>query len=294
MIVGFTGYIMVPFAKLISRKPVVFDALCTIYEMQIISRNANRKYSLGWFYVLLIDWCAVHFADLVLVETESQRQHFLERFKISGEKCKVLYTGADNSIFYFDHQIEKRNNFTALFRGGLTKEAGVKYIIEAAKILENSGINFLILGHGWGEVKKEIDSLLEKYKLKNFEIISRKLEINEMRILMSSCHVSLGQFENNERLAWTIPHKAFESLAMKLPYITARAAGVSEVFMDEKNCLMVNMADSKDLAEKVLKLKNDSILCDSLANSGLELYNKSFTPKVLAKRIIDLLININN
>ena len=52
MIVGYPGHVVVPFARLISRKRVVLDALCSLYEGVIISRGKNGLFSLREKYGL--------------------------------------------------------------------------------------------------------------------------------------------------------------------------------------------------------------------------------------------------
>ena len=37
MIVGFLGHSIVPFAKLITRKPIIFDAFVSLYELNILT-----------------------------------------------------------------------------------------------------------------------------------------------------------------------------------------------------------------------------------------------------------------
>jgi len=56
----------------------------------------------------IIDWLAVKCADIVLVETFAQKKFFEQRF-FWGEKdkYKVVYTGVDDSIFYFDDTVVK-------------------------------------------------------------------------------------------------------------------------------------------------------------------------------------------
>ena len=93
---------------------------------------------------------------------------------------------------------------------------------------------------------------------------------------MQKCHVALGQFANHERLKRTIPHKAFEALSLKLPYITARNEGVSEILQEGKHSLMVNPADPKDLAQKILLLKEDGTLRESLAKEAYILFSTKF------------------
>lgn len=286
LVVGYPGHPVVWLAKLLSNKPIIFDALCTVEEGVIISREEHNRYSLKYFYIRFIDWLAVKSADLVLVESEAQRIFFEGKFGKS-DKYKVVYTGADDSIFYPDN-IKKREKFAVVFRGKFLPEAGVKYVLRAAKILENSDVGFLILGNGWlqDEVKKEISIL----NLKNLEWISDWLAVDDVRKKMLECNLSLGQFENHERLKRTIPHKAYESLALGLPYITAQAQGISEILTEGENCLMVKPADPKDLADKILQLKNDPKLAEKIANSGLDLYRGKFTPTQLAKKIKSFLM----
>lgn len=286
LMVGYPGHSIVWFAKLISKKPVIFDALCTMEEGVLISRNEFKKNSLKYFYIKFIDWISVKTADLVLVESKIQKKFFEKKFGKS-DKYKVVYTGADDSVFYPDLSITKEEKFTAVFRGKFLPEAGVTYILKAAKILEDSQINFRIIGNGWleKEIKKEISEL----NLKNIELISKWLSDDEMRAKMLECHVSLGQFEGHERLGRTIPHKAFETMALGMPYITARAGGISEILTDGVNCLMVNPADPQDLAEKILRLKNDLSLAQKISENSLKLFLEKFSPIKLAENIFKIL-----
>lgn len=290
MMVGYPGQIVAPFAKLISQKKIVLDALCSLYEGEIISRKSARKWHPNAWSIWLIDFFAYLFADMVLVETEAQKQFFVKKFFVNPKKIAVVYTGADDSLFYPDPSIKKRDRFTAVFRGRFLPEAGVDVIIKAAKILENEDIDILIIGSGL--LDKEISALVSAINPKNLLMESKHLSFDEMRKLMLSCHVSFGQFANHERLERTIPHKAFESLALGLPYITARTKGISEMLEDKVNCFMVNPNDPKDLAEKILYLKNNQKLADEISFKGFKLFEEKFNPVVLAKRIISLVSDL--
>jgi glycosyltransferase involved in cell wall biosynthesis len=280
LIVGYPGHVLVPFAKFISSKPVVFDALCTMYEGVILSRGQTSKS----LYVQIIDWLAVKSADLILVESEEQRKYFALRFGES-KKYKVIYTGAEISVFYLDPNIKKREEFTVLFRGKFLPEAGVKYVVEAAKLLPEA--NFLIIGNGF--LFNQINSQISQAKSQNIELISRNLSPDELRAVMLSAHVSLGQLETHERLKRTIPHKAYESLALGLPYVTARTKPIEEIMTEGETCLFVNPADPRDLSEKILKLKDDPRLGEEMSKKGLQLFQHKFTPKVLASQILQLI-----
>lgn len=286
MIVGYAGHLIAPFAKLISKKPVIFNAMISLSEVNIISRKIYSKYSFMGWRIWLIDWLAFKCADLILVESNKQKAYLVKKFKIKPKKFIRLFTGADDSIFYPDTNIKKNDKFTVLFRGTFLPEAGTKHIIEAAKVLENKEVDFLIIGRGF--LEKEIKEQIKSLNLKNLELISKGLEAKELREKMLTAHVNVGQIENHERLKRTIPYKAFESLALKLPYITGNSAGIKELLEDRKNCLMVNLADSKDLAEKIIELKNSPELRKKIAENGYKLYKEKLSPKTLGRELLNI------
>ncbi len=286
MIVGYPGHVVAPFAKLISSKKVVLDALCSLYEGEIISRQSSRRWSIKGLQIWLIDFLAYFFVDLVLVESEAQKKFFIKRFFVSPNKCQVVYTGADDSVFFPDPNIKKKKTFTAVFRGRFLPEAGVDVVVRAAKLLEGKGIDFLIIGGGLEN--KKILKLISDLKPSNLFLESRRLSDGELRAEMLSCHVSLGQFANHERLSRTIPHKAFESLALGLPYLTARSEGVSEMLTDEQNCVMTEANDPESLSNKIVFLR-DNYVTNEIAQRGFVLYQNNFSPLKLGERIVGLL-----
>ncbi|MDP2947880.1 MAG: glycosyltransferase family 4 protein, partial [Nanoarchaeota archaeon] len=284
LIVGYPGHIVVWLAKLISSKPIIFDALCTMYEGEVLSRNLYRHNPFMIRWVLFIDWLAVKCSNLILVESEAQKKYFINKFNLSDKKVVRIFTGADEEVFYLELDVKKRDKFTVLFRGRFLPEAGIEYIVRAAKLLENDGIEFIIIGGG--VVEDKIASLIQSLNPNNLEWIRQYLPSHELRKKMLECHVSLGQFENHIRLQRTIPHKASESLAMGLPYVTGKNMAVSELLTDRENCLMVSNADPKDLADKILELKNDSNLTQKIANNGHLLYKEKLSSVKLGREII--------
>jgi glycosyltransferase involved in cell wall biosynthesis len=285
LVVGYPGHSVVWFAKLLSRKPVIFDALCTMEEGVLVSRGQYGFLGLKALYIKFIDWLAVKCADFVLVETEAQRRFFESKFGKS-DKYKVIYTGVDEE-FFFKKAVEKNSEFTVVFRGKFLPEAGVKHIVDAAKLLKNESINFIIIGNGF--LEREIALQIEEYQLPRLTLISRFLSPDELREAMLTSHVSLGQFEDHERLKRTIPHKCFESLAIGLPYITARTEPVSEILQDGESVVFVSSADPEDLAQKILMLKNDPGLAQKIGENGHKIFLQELTPEALALQILNLL-----
>lgn len=288
MVVGYPGHLVVPFAQRISSKPVIFDALCTLYEGEVLSRGKYRMNPFMRWRINFIDEKAVMTANHILVETQAQKEFFVKRFALDASKVTPVFTGCDEDVFNpsITAAVQKRPKFTAVFRGKFLPEAGVTHIIEAARILEKDDIQILILGHGF--LEENVRAQVESLKLSNLEWMSDKPDLPELARRMAACHVSLGQFESHERLGRTIPHKAFESLALGLPYVTAHAAGVSELLTDGQNCLMVPPGNPQAIADAIRKLKASPDLRSSLAHAGRKTFETRASSRVLAEKIVEI------
>ncbi len=287
--VGYTAHILVPFARLISRKKIIFNALGSLYEGIVVSRGLGSPFSPRSIYCWLIDFLAFHCASLSLVESNEQKKYIAKKFLVNEKKLLRAWTGADEKIFYYDPGIKKLPAYTVLFRGGFLPESGIEYVLEAAKILEKEDVKFRIIG--WGMLEGMVEEMIKRLGLKNVEWIRNKLPLEELRVKMQECHLSLGQLSNHERLERTIPHKAFESITMKITYLTARNRGILELLTENQTCFCCNPADAKDLAQKILELKNRSELKGQVVENAYQLYLRELTPKILAKKILDSLSN---
>lgn len=196
------------------------------------------------------------------------------------------WTGVDEKEFYYDTAVKKHKQFTVLFRGRFLPESGVLTVIEAAKRLEQSGIQFHIIGNGF--MYREVAALMGKLEPQNIMMTPATLPVNELRKKMLACHLSLGQLADHPRLLRTLPCKLFESIALRLPYLTARNPGALELLVENETCFAVKPGDSTDLAEKILLIKNNPDLLEKVARQGFQLYKTKLTSKQLA---LDVLSN---
>lgn len=281
VIIGYTGAVLVPWMYLISRKKIIYNAGNSFYESMIISRGGNWWQKARYW---LLDWIAFSCADLILLESEAQKNFIAQTFFVNPKKLKVHYIGADETHFFFDENIKKLANFTVVFRGKFLPEAGTDIVVRAAKELEEKNIKFRILGSGL--LLKQIESLIAELKPSNLELITEHLPYEKLRELMQECHLSIGQVADHPRLQRTIPHKAFESLAMKLPYLTARQPAILELLQEGSTCFGVNPGDPQDLAQKISELRDKPGLLNSVAEGGLELYHRNLTSRVLGQKLI--------
>ncbi len=286
--VGYTAHLLVPFARFISRKKIVFNALASLYEGTIISRGQASRYSFQAISHWLIDVIAFFCADYILVESDAQREFLSKTFLVPKRKLIRTWTGTEEAAYFYDSSIQKLPVFTAVFRGNFIPEAGVEYAVLAMAELKDTDIRLRILGNGM--MAPMVTKLIEQYGLSNnIEWIKQRLSEAELRQKMQECHLSLGHLSNHERLERTIPYKAFESLAMKLPYVTARNPAVMELLKEDETCFFIAPASAKDLAQKIRSLKEDSMLRERVAEQGFSYYKERLRSEILAKDLLAII-----
>lgn len=273
------------FIRPFCRKRIIYNAVLSVYERMIISRELASRSSVKSIYYWLLDFLAVNFADLTMVESELQVDFFKKLFKISNKKAVRSYIGVDEDNFFYDPLVVKFPVFTVIFRGALMPEAGAEYVIEAAKILENENIKFIM--QSGGMLLDKIDRLVKELKPKNLELRSDFIPYPELRTLMQKCHLSLGQLSDHPRLGRTIPHKTYESLAMKIPYLTASNRGILELLRAGETCITCEPANAQSLVGKILWAKNNPQELDQIAKNGHELYLSDLTSRVISMRLLD-------
>lgn len=288
IMVGYNSPQLAFWLNLFSRKKIIYNALCSVYERFIVSRAVASKRSLKGFYYWLIDFLGVHSSDLIMLESQAQIKYFHKLFGVSPQKCFRAWTGSDEDRFFYDPTIAKADTFTVIFRGGLLPESGAEFAVKAAKILENE--NLKIIMHANDQELPKIQKLINQLQPKNFKLITEFLSDQDLRALMQKCHLSLGQLSNHPRLTRTIPHKCYESLALGLPYLTAANIGVLELLKPGETCLTCEPTNAESLAKQIFWAKNHPVELAQIVKNGHRLYQEKLTPKILAGELLKRLI----
>lgn len=284
VIVGYTLPILAPIVRCLSRGKVIFNAVSSQYEANIIARGTSSPRSFTAIKWWLVDFVSFHFSSQVLLESNAQIIFIHKLFFVPRRKLARSWMGIDEGVFFRDPAVKKNKEFTVLFRGRFLPESGILTVVETAKILENTGVQFLIIGHGF--LYREVNALMEKLHPKNVEKIEETLPPEELRVRMLQCHISLGQLADHPRLLRTLPCKLFESLALGLPYLTGRNRAAMELLKENATCFAVEPANSNDLAKKILYLRDNPEKLRIVAENGYNLYKEKLTSKRLAEELV--------
>ncbi|MBP9822424.1 MAG: glycosyltransferase [Candidatus Pacebacteria bacterium] len=283
MVVGFPGQEVMFLAKILTRKPIVFDAFTSHYGGHVLDRGTSSPKSLSAFYYKFLDRYSCLLADMVLLDTNAHINFFVETFGLPVGKFKRVFVGSDSSVFY-PRPDPLNEKVVVHFHGNYIPLQGVRYIIEAAKILENESIHFNLIGRGQ-TYDKDID-LAKKIGVKNITFIDR-VGYSELADFMTQSDICLGVFGEKIKTGLVIPNKIFEALAMSKPIVTARTEAIQELLKDEENVILCQKGDPKDLANKIRELANSRDLRFKIGSNGGDLFSRALKEKIIAGDLIN-------
>ncbi|MEK7589178.1 MAG: glycosyltransferase [Patescibacteria group bacterium] len=279
MVVGFLGQIIVPFAWLITSKPIIFDAFISLYDSNVYDRKIIIPGSFLAHYYWFLDWLSMRLADSVLFDTNEHISYAAKEFRIKNDKFRRVFVGTDEKVF---HPREGRNNsaFAVHFHGSFIPLQGIDCIIKAAKLLENDEIKFNILGDG--QTYPEIKKLAGDLEIKNVNFINR-VEYGKLPEYINQGNICLGVFGQTAKTNRVIPNKVYEYAAMRKPIITADTPAIRELF-NEGDMILIQ-SNPENLASAILKLKNNPGLRESLADNAYNKFKRFATPEILGREL---------
>lgn len=278
LVTSYSGQLVMPLVKFITRKPVVLDAFLGWYEMVL---DIEAESSNSWYY---LDAFSLKSADLVLSDTIEHINYFHDQFGTDKTKFRRIFVGSDDKIFFPRSVNKEDDKFLVVFWGTFIPLQGVQYIVQAAKLLEDQNdVTFEILGYG--KTFSSVRNLSKQLRSKNVSFFTKWVPYQELPNYVAKADVCLGIFGDTPKAKRVIPNKDFEALAMRKPLITGDSPAAREALTNMKNCILCEMANPKAIAESIMVLKDDEGLRKKIATNGYNLFQEKFTPKVIGKEL---------
>lgn len=207
------------------------------------------------------------------------------RYKLMPNKTLTIHNAIDTKDFInhskeFEKKYLLQKNRMILAIGRLTREKGFQYLIMAFKEISKKFPDAVLVIIGpYRSYKIALDKLVKSLGLTEKVIFTGPLEDSMVKSALSSCEMVV------------IPSKyepfglvALEAVRCRKPVIASATGGLSEIFTDGVNGLLVKPEDHEDLAEKIEILLNDKKMRISLVENSkklLQRFNwKSFLEKM--------------
>ncbi len=289
MFIAFQGQSIAPLAWLLARlnrKKIIFDALFSFYDSLILDRQEVGPNTLRAKFIHFLDWSSCRLADLIIVHTKFHQEFFIEEFNLKSRENKfmTMYVGSDDDLLYPIPELHPRGGeFVVHFHGSYIPVQGLEnVIIGAAKLLKDEKIIFNLIGRG--RALPEALRLAKEWNLTNVNFIE-PVPYRKLGDYMNRSDVCLGSFGTSPKIMRVVPLKVFESIACGRALITARTPAVLQLLTERENCLLTELGDPADLAEKIMELKNNPELKEKIARNGYELFRKELNPEITLKKL---------
>lgn len=285
VIVAFPGHTVVWLAWILFGSRIIFDAFVSLYNSNVEDRKRYSPFSLHGVWDRFLDWYSMTISSIILFDTNAQISYIAKKFSIPVQKFRRVFVGTDDTVFCRRDPKDSHGNFIVHFHGTFIPLHGIEYIIDAAKLLEHDPeIIFEIIGDG--QERKGIEAKLAVAPGgKNIRLLPR-MSYEELATSTVRADVCLGIFGTTSKATIVIPNKVFEALASQRALITMKSEAINELALDGHNMLLCNPGDPRDIAHKILLLKQDMVLRNKIALHGYQLFTKELTPSILVKRFI--------
>jgi len=165
-------------------------------------------------------------------------------------------------------------------------------LIQACKILKDSGLNFRLTLAGDGPKKLELKYLTRKLGLTDRIIFPGFIPYNFVSDLFCSADVfvmSSAVHSSGDRDG--LPTVIMEALAHRLPVVSTNVCGIPEVIHDGTTGLLVPQNDPGSLAKAIRSMIKDRESALNMARNGRDLVLREFNQERNHKKIFELFLN---
>jgi colanic acid/amylovoran biosynthesis glycosyltransferase len=230
-------------------------------------------------------------ASRVITISEFNKRAILNLNKVlSADKIVVIRCGIDLNVFQVTkNSIHPDKLLRIISIGRLEEKKGHEYLIRACSVLNSRDIQFNCVIIGEGSSRQSLLQLIQDHKLEEKVVLSGAKEQGWVRdrlcnsdIFVLACVVT----EEGERDG--IPVALMEALAMGVPVITTPVSGIPELIHHEETGLLVPERDPNSLANAILSLAKNPVLCKKLATNGRQLIESEYDISKNACRLVEL------
>jgi len=244
----------------------------------------------------------------IIALNEPLRTKIIQVSKINPEKIMVIGNGVDTTIFNTDINIEKIVNkyelndgcVKVLFVGRIVESKGIEYLIEAINIIinnfNNTKIKFFLVGpYSEAFDNKNITDTyctkifnsIKKYNLEKYVLLTGSVPIEELFSFYEACDIfvlpSLGELFG---LVVT------EAMATGKPIIGSNIMGISDQIIDGWNGFLVEPANQRQLAEKIMFLYEHPEERKRMGENSRKLVEQKFDWSIISDRYLEVYNNV--
>lgn len=186
------------------------------------------------------------------------------------------------------------SKFNVIHFGSMGRANGLQYIVEAAKICRDKGVDDIVfIFMGSGATEPMIKDMCEKYALTNVKFLGHH-NMATVAEVVNCCNASITSFMDLPILATNSPNKLFDSLSAGIPIIV-NSAGWTKDLVEQHNCgFYVDVKHPEQLAEKLIVIKDNKELLAEWSRNARKLSEEVYDKDILTAEVADVIEVVYN
>jgi glycosyltransferase involved in cell wall biosynthesis len=238
-------------------------------------------------------------ATHIVVDGEWKRRYLIDQ-GVEERRISVVRNGIDED-FCLDpnspdakltrQQVRKElglgDEFVLLYAGTLGMAHGLETILQAAERLRGrDDVVFLLMGAG--AERGHLCQLLEKLRLANVRVMEKQPR-ERIPAFLAATDACLIPLRNQVVFKTAIPSKLFEAMAAGKPAILGVEGEAKEILLSSQAGLAVRPEDPEAMVAAILRLRNETSLCQALGRNGRQVVLEKFLRPTQAAKYFNLL-----
>lgn len=203
-------------------------------------------------------------ADSVIALTEDMKQTM---WSIYDRDIVVIPNGVELKEYTNETSVKVINDAgkRILFVGRLHQVKGVRYLLQAMKIVHKKMHDVQLILVGDGEEREHLEFLTADLAIKECVEFAGKVPHEKVQVYMNQAEVFVLP-----SLSEGFPVTIIEAMACGLPIVATRVRGVSEIIEDGINGYLVDPKDPVQIARALLKILDNEYLRKEMSSNNRE------------------------
>lgn len=227
--------------------------------------------------------------DLFLPVSQSLKDRLIKA-GCNERKIRVFHSGIDCQKFPFAKRVVVEGQSAIVVTvGRLVEKKGINYAIKAMARVVGSGrrVTYLIIGDG--ELRRELESLIQDLKLSaHVQLLGWKNHDQVVQVLQRA-HILVAPSvtaENGDQEG--IPNVLKEAMSMGLPVVSTWHSGIPELVEDGVSGYLVKERDVDSLADRLSYLIDHPEVWSIMGSGGRNCIQRHYDIQTLNDRLVEV------
>jgi glycosyltransferase involved in cell wall biosynthesis len=266
--------------------PAVFFGVPMIYHYHSaeLKLAAQSKLS-NFFFAQSLSWARAHVANSSYTASLVKKLNAKLKVEIIAYGAPIKFLGSKGlSALGAEHEAGKRPCKNLLFVGRHIERKGIRYLIEAMKLLSEE---FTLTIVGEGDLTEKLKEQTRNEKVDARVIFAGRLSSEELTKAYQTHDVFvLPAIVDTKGDTEGLGVVLIEAIAVGLPIVATNVGGIVDVIIDGETGMLVEEKNPQALAEAIKKMSADEILAQKLITGARKRAAEFFSwDKVLEKTI---------